>query len=516
MAFDNLVFNQIVNLIKEPLINGKISKIQQISQEEFLFMIRNNNQNYNFLINTHPNTAYMNLVSKKPESNYVTSNFGLFIKKHLENGKIINILQQNDDRIVLLEISNFDDYFNHTIKKLYVELIGRASNIILCDEDNKILECLKKIPLQYNNLRPLLPNIKYELPNVPEKSSLPSSIINELNYRNISLEQLKEIIKKSTQIFIKESKEKKDFHFFEFLYFDGKVKVFPWNIGIEEFYKDVLIKERHRQYNAELEKVVKNEIKKAEKKLVKLQQEQENARKNQVYKIYGDLLLTYSDEISPYDDAVVLKDELGNEYKIALDKRLNVFKNAQSYYKKYQKSKTAIDKIKEQINLTEDNLDYFKTIKFHLDNADVIVANEIKEELMNQGFFKQKNNLKKNNKKNKEKAYRPQKYIFNNVSIEVGQNNLQNEYLTFKLSNKNDWFFHVQNGPGAHVVVHENKLNEALIRYAANLAAINSSQKNSSSVAVNYTLIKNVKKIPGGKPGKVIIKDQKTIFIDPK
>ena len=216
MAFDNLVFNQIVNLIKEPLINGKISKIQQISQEEFLFMIRNNNQNYNFLINTHPNTAYMNLVSKKPESNYVTSNFGLFIKKHLENGKIINILQQNDDRIVLLEISNFDDYFNHTIKKLYVELIGRASNIILCDEDNKILECLKKIPLQYNNLRPLLPNIKYELPNVPEKSSLPSSIINELNYRNISLEQLKEIIKKSTQIFIKESKEKKDFHFFEF------------------------------------------------------------------------------------------------------------------------------------------------------------------------------------------------------------------------------------------------------------------------------------------------------------
>ena len=166
--------------------------------------------------------------------------------------------------------------------------------------------------------------------------------------------------------------------------------------------------------------------------------------------------------------------------------------------------------------MTEDNLDYFKTIKFHLDNADVIVANEIKEELMNQGFFKQKNNLKKNNKKNKEKAYRPQKYIFNNVSIEVGQNNLQNEYLTFKLSNKNDWFFHVQNGPGAHVVVHENKLNEALIRYAANLAAINSSQKNSSSVAVNYTLIKNVKKIPGGKPGKVIIKDQKTIFIDPK
>lgn len=513
MALDNLAFARIISLIKEEIEGGKIGKIQQISQEEFCFLIRNHNQNYQLLISTHPNMAYINFVEKKPESLVVSNNFTLLLKKHLENGKIKKIEQQNDDRIVLFEIENMDDYYQHTTKKLYIELIGRAANLILTLENQMILDCLKKIPIQYNHLRPLLANVKYELPTKPAKSVLPSSIYNELEYRKITLEQLKEEVFCSSSIYIVSASQKSDFHFFPFSYLNGEVKKYPWNQGISLYFQSFLEKERRRQYNATIEKIVKNEIKKNEKKLLKLQQEIQNAGENQIYKLYGDLLLTYSQEISSHIDKICLTDENNINHCIDLNPQLDVYKNANLYYKKYRKSKTALAKIQEQIQLTQDSLDYFYSIQFHLENADILVANEIKEELALAGYIRQKE-IKK--KKTKEKVYRPLTFHYDNVIFQVGQNNLQNEDLTFKLSQKNDYFFHVKDGPGSHVILHSSQLSEKRIRYAATLAAFYSKQANSSSVAVHYTLVKNVKKIPGGKPGKVIIKDQKTIYIDPQ
>jgi predicted ribosome quality control (RQC) complex YloA/Tae2 family protein len=301
---------------------------------------------------------------------------------------------------------------------------------------------------------------------------------------------------------------------------DGEISAYNWNEGLDAYYKDSLEGERHRQVTNEMDKLAKNEIKKSEKKIKKLQEELSLAKDAIIYKYYGDLLLTYMQGKKITEDVVEVFDEVEEKsVQIAYDKRYDLYYNANLYYKKFQKSKVAIVKISEQIDLCEENIEYFTSVKYHLSKADVIVASQIKEELTNLGYFKKyQRPIKKSNKKNKKdapKAYKPLMIKYKDNVIYVGQNNLQNEYLTFKIADKNHMFFHVQQGAGAHVVLASNHIDDELKRFVANIAAYYSLHSMSSTVPVNYTLVKNIKKIPGGKPGKVIINNYKTIYVDP-
>ena len=521
MALDYLAFNRIMELIKESIEGGKIVKISQISNEEFLFIIRNNNQNHNLLVSTHPNMSYLNIVNKKPESNQINTNLLMLFRKHLENGKINEIVQQNNDRIAMISITNRDDYYRNTVHKLYIELIGRASNIILTDDDNVIIDSLKKIPLEYLNIRTIQPGIKYTLPAKPNEESLPYDLENELEYSNKNIEQIKNEINYSKTIYIVTKENKKNFHYIPFNFLEGEVKEYLWNEGLDEFYHSSLENERHRQFTSEMEKLAKSEIKKSEKKIKKLKEELQNAKDAIVYKYYADLLLTYMQGQKIQSDKVEIYDEFEEKNVIIpYDTRYDLYYNTNQFYKKYQKSKVAVIKIQEQIDLCVENIEYFESVKYHLSKADVIAAAQIKEELISLGYFRKyqkpvKVNSKKKSK-NAPKVYKPKKFKVNDVIIYAGMNNLQNEYLTFKIADKTHMYFHIQQGPGAHVVVCSNNIDENLKRIAANIAAYYSSYSMSSTVGVNYTLVKNIKKIPGGKPGKVIINNYKTIFVDPE
>ena len=518
MALDYLAFERIVELTKNLVINGKIVKISQISNEEFLFVVRKENQNYNLLISTHPNMSYINIVKSKPESNHINTNLLMLFRKHLENGRIINFEQQNNDRIVLISIVNRDDYYRNTTHKLYIELIGRASNIILTDEENVIIDSLKKIPLEYTNLRTIQPGIHYVLPDKPENEKLPYDLENELQYLNISLDELKQKIANSSTIFITSKNGKKDFHFIPFMYMEGEVYEYNWNDGLDEFYSTALVNERHRQFTSDMDKLARNEIKKSEKKVKKLNVEFQIAKDAIIYRYYGDLLLTYMQGVKINTDKVVVYDEIEcKNVEIPYDCRYDLYHNANLYYKKYQKSKVALVKIEEQLKLCVENIEYFNSVRYHLSNADYMTAMQIKEELTELGYFRKYQKPVKGKAKNKKvaKVYKPIAIKIDGIMIYAGQNNLQNEYLTFKMADKSHMFFHVQQGPGAHVVVMSDKIDEKIKRIAANIAAYYSSYSQSSTVAVNYTLVKNIKKIPGGKPGKVIINNQKTIYVDP-
>ena len=520
MALDFLAFNRIMELIKESIEGGKITKITQVSNEEFLFIIRNNNQNYNLLVSTHPNMSYLNIVSKKPESNQINTNLLMLFRKHLENGKIVEIIQQNNDRIAMFSIANRDDYYRNTIHRLYIELIGRASNIILTDENNIIIDSLKKIPLEYLNLRTIQPGIKYTLPSKPSEENLPYDLENQINYINKPIEKIKEEISSSTSIFITKNGNKANFHFIPLTYMEGETKEYKWNEGLDEFYRSSLENERHRQFTSEMEKLAKSEIKKSEKKVKKLKEELQNAKDSTIYKYYADLLLTYMQGVKITSNKVEVFDEFEEKTVIIpYDTRYDLYYNTNQYYKKYQKSKVAVIKIQEQIDLCEENIDYFESVRYHLSKADVITASQIKEELISLGYFRKyqkpiKNNSKKKSK-NAPKTYKPKKFNVDGTIIYAGMNNLQNEYLTFKMADKTHMYFHIQQGPGAHVVVMSNNIDENLKRIAAYIASYYSSYSKSSTVGVNYTLVKNIKKIPGGKPGKVIINNYKTIFVDP-
>ena len=173
--------------------------------------------------------------------------------------------------------------------------------------------------------------------------------------------------------------------------------------------------------------------------------------------------------------------------------------------------KTSVSYINDQINITNNELEYFKLLSYQLSDSSINEALDIKDELIkNKYLFKPLQNKKKQQKP------RLLTYNVNDIEISVGKNNVQNEYLTHKYSKPNDMWFHVKDAPGSHVVIHfEGELDEELIRSAATLAAYYSTFKDSSSVAVDYTRIKYIKKIPGKKACFVTYTHQKTIYIDP-
>lgn len=518
MALDFMAFQRIIALIKNQIENGKIVKISQISNEEFLFVIRKNNYNNNLLISTHPNMSYINLINKKPESNHINTNLLMLLRKHLENGIIESVTQQNNDRVVLFLITNKDDYFNDTKHKLYVELIGKAANIILTNKEDVIMDALKKIPLAYQNIRTIQQGIHYTLPPKNNDEQIPYDVLNELSARNIDIEKMQELVNNSNNIYISTKDGKSDFHFIPLTFMNGNITSYPWNEGLEAFYDKSLKDERHRQFTHEMEKICKQELKKSEKKKKKLQEELIIASQGTIYKYYGDLLMTYMQGERITSTSVTIHDEAENkDVTFNYDPMYDIYHNSQMFYKKYQKSKVAIVKINEQIALCDESIEYFTNVKYFLSQASFMEAMQIKEELTNLGYFRkfQKPTANKKNVKKKEKEYRPLAIKYKDVYIYAGQNNLQNEYLTFKMAKKDFMFFHVKQGPGAHVVVASSNLNNELMTLAANIAAYYSMYKNSSTVAVNYTLIKNIKKIPGGKPGKVIINNYKTTYVDP-
>ena len=518
MGLDYLAFKRIIELISSSIIDGKIVKINQLSNEEFLFIIRKDNQNFNLLISTHPNMSYLNLVNEKPEGNRINTNLLMLFRKHLENGKITSFSQQNDDRVVLIEILNRDDYFRNTSHKLYVELIGRASNIILTDENDVIIDSLKKIPLEYTNIRTILPGIHYVLPDKPNDETLPFDLQNEIEHQKMDLNKLKDLINKSDKIYINEIDGKnKDFHFIPLYSVGGNINEYYFSVGLDIFYSNTLANERHRQFTNELDKLARLEIKKSDKKIKKLQEELENAKDSIIFKNYGDLLLTYMQGIKINETPVIVHDEMEDvDVKIPYDLTKDLYQNANAFYKKYQKSKVALIKIQEQIDLCKENIEYFETIRFHLSVADVVSATQIKEELTELGYLrKYQKPIKNKNGKKKEKTYKPLCFKYKDTIIYCGQNNLQNEYLTFKMANKSHMFFHVKDGPGSHVVVFSDNITDDVKQIAALIAAYYSSYQMSSTVPVNYTKIKDVKKIPGGKIGKVIINNYKTIYVDP-
>jgi predicted ribosome quality control (RQC) complex YloA/Tae2 family protein len=197
---------------------------------------------------------------------------------------------------------------------------------------------------------------------------------------------------------------------------------------------------------------------------------------------------------------------------IQLDSKISLFKNAERYFLKYQKAKKSIDVIKQQIEeaqLEGANLDYLTVAVAEASNDDL---KQIEQELIARKYILEK----PVNKKKKEEKIKIREYFTpSGVKISVGKSNIQNDHLTFKIAKNHEFFFHVKDYPGAHVIAHTDTLNEEVIRFAANLAAYNSKAKTSSSVPVDYCQVKYIKKPKNYTPGLVLISNYKTIYIDP-
>jgi predicted ribosome quality control (RQC) complex YloA/Tae2 family protein len=530
MALDGILLNRLTMQLKTAL-PLRINKIYQVSQTEIIFQCFNLKK-YNLIISCHSvynRLQFSDMPYSTPEE---PSHFVMLLRKHIEGGLIKQIEQIGYDRIVHLTVETRNDLGDLTTHTIAVELMGKYANVILLEED-RILDALKRIPPFENTKRTIQPGAIYKLPDAGDKEDpfqsdtedahldfsksyhgISPILSAEIQYRMQNGQTFKDIFKEiqsSNQLFVI------DHHLFHCIPLTHKQLPFvsyPLMQGLDEVYYQSEQKERIKQQTGDSFKLVNRELKKFRAKLPKLYHALDEALDCEKWREMGDYLYTYPQQVSKGAKEVTFERFDGEGMiTIPLDPKLDVKANAKKLFQKYQKGHSGQPHIQNQIDLCQEEITYFEALQQQLEIADVQDAKEIRQELAKRGYMPAVVSKIRRQKETKPN-YLTIKFN-DHTTIYVGKNNLQNDFLTFKLGRKDDWWFHAKDTHGAHVIVQTDNFDEEVIRASAHLAAYYSKARHSSSVPVNYTQVKNIKKIPKSVAGLVRISNYKTIFIDP-
>lgn len=553
MAFDGLFTKSMTNELQQ-LVSGRISKIHQPNSQEIVFHIRAGGKNHRLLISIHPSYSRIQLTNESIENPSEPPMFCMLLRKHLEGGFVSSVTQLGMDRVIILRIEGKNEIGDDMVRELHVEIMGRHSNVILVDPSRTlILDSLKHLSPSVNSYRTILPGQPHIVPPAQDKKDpfnltedelltilneedIAKSILqqiagfsplhaNELAYRlanekekpfTVFMTFLNEFIQKNQVNSYFENGNKTFFSSIQLQHLEGEGSHFN-TLGelLDKVYFARADRDRVKQQAGDLERWLQNEIDKLKLKMKKLSKEKAQAEKLETFQLYGELLMAHLYQLEKgQTEAQIVNyyDEDGATVTIPLNPRKTPVENAQAFYTRYNKAKTALIKTQQQMDKTKEDIDYLEMLQQQVLQASPNDIEEIREELAEQGWMKARI-LKK-----KKKIVKPTPEAFvssTGLPISVGKNNKQNDYVTFKLSNKSHLWFHTKDIPGSHVVIHDVKPDEASILEAANLAAYYSKARESSSVPVDYTEIRHVKKPNGSKPGFVIYFEQKTVFVTP-
>ncbi|WP_026893921.1 Rqc2 family fibronectin-binding protein [Clostridiisalibacter paucivorans] len=578
MSLDGIVIKSLVHEFNNTILNGKIDKIYQPEKDELLINIRNKGNNYRLLISSSSNNPRIYLTDKSKPNPITPPMFCMLLRKHLQGGKITKIFQYKMERILMMDVQSLDELGVLCEKRLVIEIMGRHSNIIVIDKESfTILDTIKRISHDVSAVRLVLPGIKYKFPPAQNKKNPLETTDTEFyelfktinsgiltykfiytHFMGISPLSAKEICERASidpNSHIGELNHlQKDALYNSFcnLMQDVKQNIFNptiiWDknkiIGfssidltqyknykktnyksmskiLEEFYDKRDKLDRLHQKTTDLRKVIHNKLERNQKKLSKQIKELQNAKNREKYKVFGELITANIYKLNKGDtelEAINFYSENQDTIKIKLDKRLTPAQNAQKYFKRYNKLKTAYTMVSKQIKKTKSEIDYLENILVSIENStEINDIDEIKEELRDEGILKQRKSFSK--KKKKKSSSSPHHFLSSDgYHIYVGKNNKQNDYLTLKLADKNDLWFHTKDIPGSHVVLKNPGKNtpESTLLDAALLAAYYSKARLSSNVPVDYTQKKHVRKPNGAKPGMVIYDNNSTLYVTPR
>lgn len=533
MAIDGVLLHRITSLMNED-VPLKINKITQPSAHEFLIQCFAGKKR-NLYISTHPVFSRIQWTATKSSTNLDQTHLLTLMRKHLEGGIITKIVQYGTDRVIDIHIEHRDDMGVIRPYKLVVELLGKYANVIIVNDHEVIVDALKRIMPFENQGRALVPGSHYTYPSQFDKKELSEladfdpnqALIQQFNGISPLLE--KEIIHRlktesaasivdalqtSTTLYVYPH----EFHIIKLTHLDTAYETYPIMEGLDAYYHDIQLRDRIKTHTNDLLKTLKRELKRANAKLPKLLSDYESAQDSEDLREYGDLLFAFASHEKSGQTAITLTDFTQNQVTIPLDPRFGGKENAKRYFKRYQKMKTSLQYLETQIDLTQKRIAYLEGLIVQTNQASVEDATEIQQELYDQKIINPKmgkNNPKKHANKKKQKPNVMRIQYDDETVIYVGKNNLQNDYVTFKLGRKDDMWFHAAYDFGAHVLIQTPDLDEAKIRLCAHLAAYFSKSRLGSSVEVHYTPIRNIKKIPGGQLGLVSLSTHKSIYIDP-
>lgn len=552
MAFDGNFVHALCNEL-ETIQSGKINKIQQMDDTSLIFKIRSKGKNHQLLISAHPMYARFHLTGHKYEFPFDPPMFSRVLRKHIEGGIIESIKQIGNDRQVHIKINSKNEIGDDITRILILEIMGKHSNIIITDTDYKIIEGIKHLTPN-NNVRTIMPGFLYEQPPTDKKlnprtdelNALPAHIdfnsgkinrqilkavegfsplfIKEVEHdathftmQNI-VSSVKETLRKSREISPVLYKRDKDvFYFTKLEHMDSTPKVYDsLSELLDDYYHNRFQNNLIRQKAQDYVHVIDREYERVERKIDKLKEDLKEAEIKDEYQKYGELITAYMHEIKRYDkEATVFDYYTDTEITIPLDPDIAPNDNAQRYYRRYNKLKVRETTARDQLEKAYSDREYFLNLLHQMDSITTSrEVEEIREELVEEGILKFKSS---NKKKKKQKIQLHEFRTSNGLTVLVGKNNKQNDYLTSRKAQNNHLWFHTKDIPGSHVVITHapHEIEDGDILEAAMIAAFHSKAGSSESVPVDYTDIKHVHKISGAKPGFVTYTDQKTVFVTP-
>lgn len=577
MAFDGIVISNVVRDMKEKLVDGRIYKIYQPEKDELNIVIKNNRENYRLLISADASLPLIYFQQSAKENPMTAPNFCMLLRKHINNGRIVDIYQPGFERIVVIVIEHLDEMGDLKRKKLITEIMGKHSNIIFATDDDIIIDSIKHISHMISSVREVLPGRTYEYPPAGGKVSpleiteenfrervkeSPVNIIKaiyqnitgfspvaaaEICYRagldgNASTASLSEgdmdslyssfagvvsDIKSGNYVpqIVIDGYTPVEFSSIEMTMYVDKMIEYRENISqvLDEYFYRKSAVTRIRQKSADLRKIVSNAIERTSKKYDLQLKQLKDTESREKYRIYGELINTYGYGIEPGTESFEALNYYTDEMvKIPLDKTISVMDNSKRYFAKYNKLKRTYDALAALTVETKEELDHLISVQTFLDMAiDENSLTQVKEELVACGYIKGhygRNGDRKGDRKTV-KA-KPLHYISRDgFHMYVGKNNIQNDELTFKLANGGDMWFHAKKMPGSHVVVRlegAGELPDSTYEEAARLAAYYSSGRTAPKVEIDYTERRNIKKPTGAKPGFVIYHTNYSMIAEPQ
>lgn len=579
MALDGLVIHSLAHELHSKLVGGKIDKIHQPENDELVLYIRNNKENFKLVLSSSASNPRVYIANNYKKENPIKAPmFCMLFRKYIQGGIITEISQVNFERIIKISVESFDELKEKTTKDIYIEIMGRHSNIILVQQsEEKIIDSIKRIPPSISRVRQLLPNLTYELPPAqdkinPIKGASIKSFINilrefdgplfkgiyskflgvspcvarEICHRSnlnpndkaesMSRDELSILYRVFSDLFTKiknneyspcividEKLDKViDFSCIDLTYLDGNKFIRNDSISqvIEDYYKTKDIKDRIHQRTSDLRKSISIKLDRLYHKQKKIEKELIDADNADIYKVRGELLTAYIYMIEKgmkSIDVANFYDENYSNITISLNENLTPSENAQKYFKKYSKLKTAKKELTSQIEICNEEIEYLENIMLGIENCENLdELEDIKEELIRLGYAKSTRKYKV--KKDIDLTTKPNRFISSDgFTILVGKNNKQNDYLTLRIADPEDIWMHTKNIPGSHVIIKcaGKNISDETLYEGAMLAAYYSKGIMSSQVPVDYTMKKHVKKPSGSKPGMVIYETNSTIYVTP-
>lgn len=558
MAFDGLFTRAMTKELADALIGGRINKIQQPYKNEMIITVRAKGKNHKLLLSAHPSYSRIQLTKESSSSPDEPPLFCMMMRKHLDRAIVQDIYQAGLDRMIIFELKGRDELGDESIKLLIMEIMGRHSNIILVDKTNdKIIDSIKHVPASINSYRTVLPGGKYIYPPAQNKlnplSADTDDILRSIDFNSgkidrqlvqhfagisplvakeitfhcgitnrgtlppVFLSLMNELGLHQYNYSITTARGKSAFYLIPLRHMNGETTCFSTlSEMLDSFYFGKAQRDRVKQQAIDLEKLMKNEKEKNEKKIIKLEDTLEKAEQADEYQLLGELLTAnmHLAKRGMKEIKVVNYYDLdGGTISVPLDPRKGPSENAQNYFSKYQKAKNSVNFVQEQLKQAKNEIIYFDGLLQQLSSASVEDIDEIREELIEEGYIRRRQIRPRKRGSNKPVIER---YVASDkTEILVGKNNTQNDYLTNKLARRDEIWLHTKDIPGSHVVIRNTDPSEETILDAAMLAAYFSKAKNSSSVPVDYTKVRHVKKPNGSKPGFVIYDQQQTVFVTP-